>query len=78
MNPEEEKANIISEDFTGDGVDTEAGRQKKNLKEESSDLSVATDRPWRAVDGSAGLQILRDSLFLLSQVPNSALVSVRD
>lgn len=32
MNPEEEKANIISEDFTGDGVDTEAGRQKKNLK----------------------------------------------
>lgn len=32
MNPEEEKANIISEDFTGNGVDTEAGRQKKNLK----------------------------------------------
>lgn len=32
MNPEEEKAKIISEDFTGDGVDTEAGRRKKNSK----------------------------------------------
>ncbi|XP_034364577.1 coiled-coil and C2 domain-containing protein 2A isoform X4 [Arvicanthis niloticus] len=32
MNPKEEKVKIISEDFTGDGVDTEAGRQKKNSK----------------------------------------------
>lgn len=32
MNPEEEKAKIISEDFTGDGVDTEVERRKKNSK----------------------------------------------
>ncbi|EDL37591.1 RIKEN cDNA 5730509K17 [Mus musculus] len=32
MNTNDEKMKIISEDFTGDGVDTEAGRRKKNSK----------------------------------------------
>ncbi|XP_029332850.1 coiled-coil and C2 domain-containing protein 2A isoform X1 [Mus caroli] len=32
MNANDEKVKIISEDFTGDGADTEAGRRKKNSK----------------------------------------------
>ncbi|XP_041492349.1 coiled-coil and C2 domain-containing protein 2A isoform X2 [Microtus oregoni] len=32
MNPQEEKVKIISEEFTGDDVDTEVGRRKKNSK----------------------------------------------
>ncbi|ERE90701.1 coiled-coil and C2 domain-containing protein 2A isoform 1 [Cricetulus griseus] len=68
MNPKEEEVRIISEEFTGDDVDAEVGRRKKNSK-------VQRKQKKKKV-GLGCVKKVGDSLFLLPQVPNSQLTPV--